>query len=145
MIKATVKWVLDSKPLSNGNHAVYLQIIKGRKRKKISIGLQCQEKNFVNEVFTKQHPNSQLENEILLKFKGRALEIIREFQVKQLDFTLEEFKALFKDVKKDQEIKVVDFFDEIIDEMTRSGRISNAQAYKDTKDSLIKFIGGYTN
>lgn len=143
MIKATVKIMLDGKPLSNGNYAVYLRIIKDRKQKKISLGLQSQSKNFVNEVFTKQHPNHQVENEILLKLKSRALEIIRGFQVNNQDFTLSEFETLFRGVKKSNE-KIMVFFDEIIDEMIRAGRIGNAQAYKDTRDSLVKFSGKNT-
>lgn len=139
MIKATVKMMLDGKPLSNGNYAVYLRILKDRKQKKISLGLHCKEENFINESFTKQHPNYQLENEMLLKLKSRALEIIRNYQVSQTDFTLVEFEESFRGIKKETEIKVFDFFDEIIDEMNRSGRIGNAQAYKDTKDSLLKF------
>lgn len=133
--------VLDGKPLSNGNYAVYLRIIKGRKRKSISIGLQCQAKCFVNEMFVKQHPNSQLENETLLELKSRALRIIREFQIKQMDFTLDEFEEIFRGIKKEQEVNVIDFFDEIIDEMNKAGRVSNAQAYQSTKDSIIKFKG----
>jgi site-specific recombinase XerD len=139
MIKATIKMMLDGKPLSNGNYAVYLRILKDRKQKKISLGLHCKEENFINESFTKQHPNYQLENEMLLKLKSRALEIIRNYQVSQTDFTLVEFEESFRGIKKETEIKVFDFFDEIIDEMNRSGRIGNAQAYKDTKDSLLKF------
>lgn len=131
--------MLDGKPLSNGNYAVYLRIIKNRKPKKISLGLQCQKKHFTNEMFTKQHPNYQVENEMLLKLKSRAFEIIRLFQVNQSDFSLNEFEELFRGIKKDEEIKVFDFFDEIIDEMNRAGRIGNAQAYKDTRDSLLKF------
>lgn len=139
MIKATIKLMLDGKPLSNGNYAVYLRIIKDRKQKRISLGLNCQEKHFVNELFSKQHPNYLLENEMLLKLKSRALEIIRTFQVNQSDFSLDEFEGLFRGVKNDDCIFLFDFFDEIIDEMNRAGRIGNAQAYKDTRDSLLKF------
>lgn len=141
MIKATIKMVLDGKTLSNGNYAVYLRILKDRKKKNISIGLQCQAKHFVNEMFTKQHSNYQLENEMILKLKSKALEIIREFQVKQIDFSLNEFEELFRGQKKEQEVNVIDFFNEIIDEMERAGRISNAKAYQSTRDSLIKFRG----
>lgn len=139
MVKATIKMMLDGKPLSNGGYAVYLRILKDRKQKKISLGLKCKKEFFVNESFTKQHPNSQVENEMLLKLKSRALEIIRNFQVNQTDFTLDEFEELYRGVKKEEEIVVFDFFDEIIDEMTRAGRIGNAQAYKDTKNSLLKY------
>lgn len=138
--------MLDGKPLSNGNYAVYLRIIKDRKQKRISLGLNCQEKHFVNELFTKQHPNYLLENEMLLKLKSRAMEIIRNFQVSQTDFNLEEFEMFFRGVKNEDENEILlfDFFDEIIDEMNRSGRIGNAQAYKDTRDSLLKFSGRQT-
>ena len=139
MVKATIKMMLDGKPLSNGSYAVYLRILKDRKQKKISLGLKCKKEYFVNESFTKQHPNSQVENEMLLKLKSRAFEIIRNFQVNQTDFTLDEFEELYRGVKKEEEIGVFDFFDEIIDEMTRAGRIGNAQAYKDTKNSLLKY------
>lgn len=141
MIKASIKLVLDGKPLSNGNYAVYLRILKDRKKKNISLGLQSQAKNFINESFSKQHPNHQIENEILLKFKTRAFEVIREFQLNQVDFSLEEFEQIFKGRKKDKELTVIDFFNEIIDEMTRAGRIANAKAYQDTKESIIKFNG----
>lgn len=141
MIKSSIKIVLDSKPLSNGKHAVYLRIIKNRKRKNISIGLQCDKKHFKNETFTRHHPNHQLENELLLRLKTRALETIRNFQFNQTDFSLKEFEDNFRGSKKPTEIKVISFFNEIIDEMIRSGRISNAKAYKDTKDSLTKFYG----
>ena len=77
MIKATIKWMLDAKPLSNGKYAIYLRILKDRKRKNISIGLQCKKEHFINETLSKQHPNYQIENEMLLKFKSRALEIIK--------------------------------------------------------------------
>ncbi len=139
MVKATIKWMLDAKPLSNRKYAIYLRILKDRKRKNISIGLQCKKEHFVNEVFSKQHPNYQIENEMLLKFKSRALEIIRAFQLNQGNFTLEEFENEFRGTKSNQEISLIKFFDEIINEMTLSGRISNAKAYKDTRDSLIKF------
>jgi integrase/recombinase XerD len=139
MIKATIKLVLDGKPLSNGKHAVYIRILKNRKRKNISLGLYCKRDHFVNESFTKYHPSHQIENEMLLKFKSRAMQIIRELKVNQMDFTLDEFDRLFRDTKGNKEVTVVIFFDEIIDEMIRAGRISNAEAYKSTKNSLVKF------
>lgn len=141
MIRATIKLMLDGKPMANGDYAVYLRILKDRKQKKISLGLSCKKENFLNESFTKQHPSHQTENEILLKLKGRALEIIRSFKLDHKNFTLEEFEEAFRGVKTTQRVKVINFFNEIISEMTRSGRISNAKAYNDTKDSLKKFNG----
>lgn len=139
MIKATIKLMLDNKPLSNGKHAIYLRILKDRKRKNISLGLQCKKEHFINDELTKKHPNYQLENEMLLKLKSRALEIIRNYQLTQSDFSLKEFEQEFRGIKKNVEINAIDFFKEIIDELTRSGKIGNAQAYKGTMNSLIKF------
>jgi integrase/recombinase XerD len=139
MIRATIKLMLDGKPMANGKHAVYLRILKDRKQKKISLGLYCKKVHFVNESFTKNHPSYQLENEMLLKLKARGLEIIRSFQLKQTDFNLDEFEEEFRTTKKDNEVSVVEFFNEMIDEQMRSGKIGNANAYKDTIDSIIKF------
>ena len=141
MKTTTVKLVLDGRALSNGKHRIYLRIIKDRKRKNISLGLQTYKDFFKNEAFTKQHPNYQIENELLLKVKARALKIIREFQVKQSDFTLDEFEDVFRGNKKNQDLKAIDFFDELIDELKRAGKMGSAKAYYETKNSLIKYRG----
>lgn len=141
MIKATIKLIIGNKPLSDGNYAVCLRILKDRKRKVISLGMKCKQKHFVNEQFTRQHPNYQMENEMLLKLKSRAYAIIREFQLDGNDFTLLEFESAFRGKKRGEALDVILFFEEIIDEMTRAGRIGNAKAYKDTKVSLMKFAG----
>jgi len=135
----TIKLVFGGRELSNGKHRIYLRIVKNRKKKDISLGLLANKENFENESFTKQHPNYKIENELLLKLKGKAYKIIRELQLNQNDFTLEEFEDEFRGFKKNQDAKVIDFFNEIIDEMTRAGRIANAKAYQDTRDSLNKF------
>lgn len=141
MNSTTIKLITDSKPLSNGKHRVYIRIIKNRKRKNISIGLECRKEDFKNESFTKNHPNHQLENELLLTFKTRALKILRNFQLLESDFTLDEFELQFRKRKKKVDVSLIKFFDEIIEEMERAGKIGNANAYKDTKNSIIKFKG----
>ncbi len=141
MYKATVKLMLDGRAMSNGLHPIYLRIIKDRKKKNISLGLQCQKSHFQNEAFVKQHPRQQIENETLLSFKARALKIIREMQLTQGDFTLKEFEDAFRGKSQNRNLKVLNFFNEIIEEQTRAGKIGNAKAYKDTRDSVIKFAG----
>ncbi len=139
MIKATVKIVLNGKTLSNGKSTVYLRIIKDRKRKNISVGLQCQAKHFENECFTKKHPNHQVENEILLKLKQKALAIIREFQVNEQDFSLQDFERVFRGIDDECEYTVLEFFNEIIEEMKIAGRISQATVVKETRNSIFKY------
>lgn len=138
---ATTKLMLSGRPLSNNEHRVYLRVTKDRKKKLISLGLQCKKEYFKDEAFTKKHPNYKIENDLLLEVKTKANKIIRELQLTSDDFTLEDFEDAFRGKKNNQNLKVIDFFDEIIDEMKRAGRVSNAKAYNDTKVSLIKFKG----
>lgn len=142
MTNATIKIVLDAKPMSNGYHTVYLRIIKDRKKKNLSLGLRCFKEHFENEQFTKKHKGYKAENESLTNFKSRANQILRDYQLDNLNYTLEDFEIKFRgkdNVEKD--MNVIDFFKEIIEEMTRSGNISNAKAYQSTRDSIIKFKG----
>ena len=141
MDSTTIKLITDSKPLSNGKHRVYIRIIKNRKRKNISLGMECRKEDFINESFTKNHSNHQLENELLLTFKTRALKILRNFQLLEKDFSLDEFESEFRIRKKVIDVLLVEFFDEIIDEMERAGKIGNANAYKETRNSIVKFRG----
>jgi site-specific recombinase XerD len=141
MDNTTIKLIVDTKPLSNGKHRVYIRIIKNRKKKNISLGVECKKEDFINETFTKSHPNHQLENELLLNFKSRALKILRNFQLIEQDFTLGEFEDAFRRRKITTDILLVEFFNEIVEEMIRAGRISNAKAYQSTRNSIIKFRG----
>ena len=142
MTNASVKIILDGKPMSNGEHTVYLRIIKDRKKKNISLGLKCKKEHFENEQFNKLHKDYKADNLLLTSLRSRANQIIREFQLDNLSYNLNDFEIKFRG--KDsiiEEENVVKFFNEIIDEMTRAGNISNANAYKSTKNSIIKFKG----
>ncbi|MCJ7934744.1 MAG: site-specific integrase [Chryseobacterium sp.] len=140
-MNTSIKIVLDSRPMSNNLYTVYLRIIKDRKRKNIALGLKCRKEYFENEQFLKGHPDYKVENDLLISFKARANKIIRDFQNEGKNFSLEEFEYKFKNKTTEQNVFVAGFFDEIIDELTRSGRIGNARAYKDTKDSFVGFGG----
>lgn len=137
MIKISIKIIVDSKQLSDGNHRLYLRLIQDRKRKTISLGFKCKLENFQNGEFTKSHPGYKLENELLLKVKTKANQILRNFQLDEDEFTLDDFEEAFRG-KKHQKILVSEFFDEIIEEMSKSGRTGNAKAYADTKRSIFK-------
>lgn len=140
-MNTSIKFILDSRPMSNNLYTVYLRIIKDRKRKNIALGLKCRKEHFENEQFIKGHPDYKVENDLLISFKARANRIIRDFQNEGKNFGLDEFEYKFKNKTTEQNVLVAGFFDEIIDELTRSGRIGNAKAYKDTKDSFVSFGG----
>lgn len=138
--QATIKVVMGSKPLSNSSqYLVYLRITKNRKKKEISLGLKGLKEHFINEQFTKPHPNLKIENGFIVKQKHEALSIIRNFQLDDEDFTLEDFERKFRGIPETND-SFFDFTEEIIKEMEQSDRLGNARAYREAKESLEKFI-----
>ena len=139
MSHTNIKVVLGNKPLSNSNYLIYLRITKNRRKKEISLGIQTQFENFKNEQLTKNSPNYKVENELLFKFKQKALEILRSFQLDDKDFSLEDFEHKFRGIGEYNE-NFIDFFNEIIQEMEISNRIGNAKAYKEAKNTLLNYL-----
>ncbi len=140
-MNSSIKFVIDSKPLSNGQYSVYLQIIKDRKRKNISIGIKCLKEHFENEKFLKGHKSHKVDNEVLISLKSKAIQIIRDFKIAGINYSLEDFENKFRGKDEINSKKVKLFFEEIIDEQKKSGKVSNAKAYADTKRSFMKFAG----
>lgn len=140
-MNASVKFILDSKPLSNNLYTVYLRVIKDRKRKNIRINIKCKKEHFENEQFLRGHSGYKELNKLLNNLKAKAEKIIRDFQLDGIDFTFEEFERKFKNKPDIRNYKVSDFYNEIIDELERSGRMSYAKSYKDTRNSFLKFAG----
>ena len=137
--QASIKFVLGGKPLSNGQYLVYLRITKNKKKKEISLGIKCKKEDFINEQFLKSHRNYKIENELLFKFKQKAFEIIRTFQLNDDDYSLNDFESIFRGKSVNNE-NFLDFINEIISDMEKSKRIGNARAYKEAKSSLIRFL-----
>ena len=75
-MNTSIKFILDSKALSNGMHTVYMQIIKNRKKKNIAIGFKCLKENFVDDKFTRGHKTNKTDNEVLTSFRAKAERII---------------------------------------------------------------------
>ena len=137
--QASIKFVLGGKPLSNGQYLVYLRITKNRKKKEISLGIKCKKEDFINEQFLKSHRNYKIENELLFKFKQKAFEIIRTFQLNDDDYSLNDFESIFRGKSVNNE-NFLDFINEIISDMEKSKRIGNARAYKEAKSLVIRFL-----
>lgn len=125
--------------LSDGTFPIALRLIKGRKKKIISFGMSCHKGEFESQEFKKTARNYKKRNQIILKLKAKAYEVIEDFQLKEVDYTLEEFENKFRGIDTEEVVNVFDFFDKIIDENIRSGKIGNARAYQETKQSLLGF------
>lgn len=139
MRNTSIKIVLQNKPNNEGLVSVALRITKNRKKKEIGLGFRCHVDEFENERFTKKHKLYKKRNLILSEQVLKALSIIDNFEANKIDFSLVEFENKFIGKTKD-DVLVFDFFDEIIEDKVKSGKTGNARVYKDTKNSLLKFL-----
>ncbi len=135
----SIKIVQRQKPLGDGTLPIALRITKNRKSKFLSLGLSCKASEFENQEFKTKSPNYRKKNQLLAKVKDRAYTIINDFQLKEEDFTLKDFEEKFRGGKKLTDQLVHQFFDKIIDENERTGKVGNARVYKETRISLFSF------
>lgn len=137
---ASIKILLRNKQNIEGLYPIVLQIIKNRKSKLISLGMTCLKKdwNSKNSQFKKSNENYTQRNRVLLIHKAKALKIIDEYNLDEIDFTLNQFEDRFRG-KKGQNISVSDFWTEKISDLNKAGRTGNARAYKDVYNSFFKF------
>jgi|BioPla2DNA2_1021312.scaffolds.fasta_scaffold11333_5 integrase len=139
-----VKIVKQTRKDIDGFYSIALRVMKNRRKKEIQLNLKCKDGEFENQEFTKAYPDYKLHNEFLLKRKTKALKIIREFQLEEYDFTLDEFEDRFKGKKKQSNIrisKVIDYFDKVIAENFEVGKVATARGIKETRNSLYNFAG----
>ena len=140
---ASIKILLRKKANSQGECPIVMRIVKDRKSKTITLGISTVPKDWDEKLsrFKRSHTNWNQRNRILLGLEQKALKIIDDFIASKSDFTLKQFEEIFRGQKASKTSNLLDFFDEIIEEMEMSGRISNAHAFKSTRDSLKKFAG----
>jgi len=140
---ASIKILLRKKANSQGECPIVMRIVKDRKSKIITLGISTIPKDWDHKTsrFKRSHTNWNQRNRILLGLEQKALKIIDDFIAGKKEFTLSQFEEEFRGQKISKTSNLLDFFDEIIAEMETSGRISNAQAFKSTRDSLSKFAG----
>lgn len=141
-MKTTIKIVLRKKTRKDGLYPICLRITQGKKSKYIGLNMHCAENQFKDEQFKRSFNNANKRNQILLKLKTRGLEIIDEYNLKDKPFSLSDFEKKFRSNEQDDSVNAITFFDEIINEMFKAGRIGNGKAIKETKDALNKFKQG---
>ncbi|ESU19933.1 hypothetical protein FCR2A7T_13380 [Flavobacterium cauense R2A-7] len=138
---SSIKIILRDKPTSEGLYPVVLRITKNRKTKLISLKFKCLAKDWdeANNQFKKSFPNSLQSNILLNKLKERALKIINDFGLEEIDFTLNQFDEKFRD-KSGSDVTVLNFWNEKVEDLNKAGRTGNAKAYNETRKSFFKFV-----
>jgi len=137
---ASIRIILRNKATKEGMFPIVMRIVKNRKSKLISLGLECLKKHWdeENNQFKKTHPNHLQRNRLLLKHKDKALKIIDDFLMDEIDFTLDQFEEKFRGIEPNK-MTVLEFWNEIISDLTKSGKVGNAKAFSETKKSLFNF------
>lgn len=135
-----VKIILRKKVNNEGLYPVVLRITKDRKSKIISLNFKCSlnDWNDSNSQFKKSFHNHSQSNLSLARIKEKALKVINDFQLDEIDFTLEQFEEKFRG-KELNKISAFEFFDELISDLIKSGRVGNAKAIRETKQSFFSF------
>jgi hypothetical protein len=137
---AKISILLRDAQNKNGLYPIVLRIIKNRKVKIITLGMDCQKSNWdeKSSQFQKSMPNHIQKNLLLSKLKQKAWMIIDQFNIDEVDFTLNQFEEKFRG-KEQSKITVLEFWEDKINDLNLAGRTGNARAHNDTKTSFFKF------
>ena len=136
---ASAKIILfTSKKLSDGASPVMLKITHRGIRKYFGLGFSCTQNQWIKKdgQFESSYPNSKARNRFLKEKLFKADDIIEKMKVQHQEFSFEEFKIQFVGIESKN---VIQFFDDYIQRLKNTGKIGNANIYRDTKNSLLKF------
>lgn len=134
--------LFTSKILKNGEHPIMIRVIKDRKIKYFSIGESCHPNlwDAKNNAPRKAHPQrKELELKIDLK-KNEVKKLLLDMENEKQDFSLDEFGHKYKASTK--RTTFFSYLNEIIDELTKEGRIGYAVSHKDLRRVLLAFRDG---
>ena len=137
---ASVKVILAyHKTLANGEHPIWLRIIKDRKTSYKTLGFSCKKEwwDDNNNQPNKKHPN-RLELQTLINNKIVVInKLMMESEAEEKEYSAEDIISKSKNNSKKTLVMV--FFDSYIERLKNANRIGNARAYKDARNSIAKF------
>ncbi|KAA6339140.1 Tyrosine recombinase XerD [termite gut metagenome] len=126
----------------DGKLSVSLKVTKNRKRKYIKTGLaaspeQWDEKQdrFVSN--KKLEPQYKDYNALLSEIEAKAISILRDFEFKKIDWTLNQFEDAFLNHAKKG--KINDYFENLITTLKETNHVGNAECYSNTLHILKLF------
>jgi integrase/recombinase XerD len=137
----SIKLKLKTRANLDGEFPVVLQVLKDRQKKILATGLLVKKENWDSKehCFKTRHPNAMQNNRLLDSIKIKARNIISEFEIDDIDFTLNEFEQRFRFGSKRSKIDLFVFWDSVVNDLVLSGRTGYARNNRDTIRSLRKF------
>ncbi|MGB5436901.1 MAG: site-specific integrase [Maribacter sp.] len=137
----SIKLKLKNKSNAEGEHSIILQVLKDRQKKIIATGLLVKKVLWDEKehCFKTRHPNAMQNNRLLDTIKIKARNIISEFEIEDVDFTLNEFENRFRFGSKRSKIDLFEFWNSVVRDLELSGRMGYARTNRDTLNSLKIF------
>ncbi|MGX1928342.1 site-specific integrase [Flagellimonas sp. 2504JD4-2] len=138
---ASIKIVLRKKKLADGSYPIFLRVTKERQSKfyKTPFSSKMDEWVVSTGSFNKRKENHIQNNRLLLKFKQRAFKVITELEIDNPDYSIYDFDRKYRVTYNPLKQDVFAFWNEIIHEQKRAGRIGNAKVNYDAQTSVKIF------
>lgn len=137
----SIKLKLKTRANLDGEYPIILQVLKDRQKKIPATGLLVKKVQWDNKehCFKTRHPNAMLNNRLLDTIKIKARNIISEFEIDDIDFTLNEFEHRFRFGSKRSKIDLFELWESVHRDLLISGRTGYARNNWDSIVSLKKF------
>lgn len=138
MTKAKVI-LFTSKKLKDGTNPLMLRITKNTIRKYISIGYSIDKSEWNSKIGKVKGRSSKAKdlNRIIERIEIRTLGKIQALEDEKKDFSIDEVIALIK--SKKEVYFVFPFWESVIDDLRKTGKHGNMNAYKNTLSAFKKF------
>ena len=129
------------KPLKDGTLPLMLRVTKDRKRKYVSLGLSLHEKfwDFEKGKPKRNCPNKERIERLIAAKTAEYNDLIVEMTAQQREYTADTLVSHFR--SQIQCGSVVELYDKLIADMKREKQLGNAEVYKYSRASLLKFTG----
>jgi site-specific recombinase XerD len=138
VIKAKVI-LFTSKKLKDGSHPLMLRITKNRVRKYISVGYSINDSEWNSKTgrLKGRSPKANELNRIIEKIEIKALNKIKTLEEEKTDFSIDDVVTLIQN--KNETYFVFPFWETVIEDLRKTGKHGNMNAYKNTLSAFKKF------
>lgn len=128
-----------SKPLKYGTFPLMLRITKDRKRKYVALGVSLDERywDFDKNKPKRNCPNKEQIERLIAAKTAEYNDLIVEMASQQRQYSADTLVSHFR--VQVQCGNVVELYDKLIAEQKRGGQLGNAEVYKYSRASLLKF------
>ncbi|MAU17052.1 MAG: integrase [Muricauda sp.] len=141
---ASIKLTLKKKALTDGSFPIFLRITKDRKHKHYKTLYNASIEEWDDKLGQfKNNTKFIQENRFLQQLKAKAFTVCSQLEIEKENYTLYDFDKAFttKSQKKNTSKNFFYFWDEIIEELTKSGRTGDTTIHDESFKALKKFHG----